>query len=146
MRQFWYLTKGKLNERGTDLRAFSKAPRAGTPFIAVDYDRKARAFKLYDDNGNFIREYSDETIEPRRYRDHPLDRAYNPEYMARESPDLGSVVHAELHKMRFERGLSGNGKELNESPHRMMDDYVDRKKKTTKAKPKRKPVKKCKCK
>jgi len=143
MRQFWYLTKGKLNERGTDLRSFSKAPKAGIPFVAVDYDRKNRVFKLYDDNGNFIREYSDETIEPRRYKDHPLNRAHNPEYVARESPDLSHVIHRELHKMRFERG--SEGEEIGESPYRMMDDYVDRKKKTA-SKPKRKPVKKCKCK
>jgi hypothetical protein len=31
-------------------------------------------------------------------------------------------------------------------PHRMMDEYVDRKKKSAKPKPKRKIIKKCKCK
>lgn len=147
MRQFWYLTKGKL-KNGTDLRAYSKAPRAGTPFIAVDYDRKSGSFKLYDDNGNFIRAYKDETIEPRSYRDHPLDKMYNPELAARNYPDLGNVVHAELHKMRFERGYGDSG-ERNEAPYRMMDEYVDRKKKTSKAKPKRKVAKKkkgCGCK
>jgi len=141
MRQFWYLTKGKLNERGTDLRVFSKPPKEGTPFIGVDFDHKKRVFKFYDDNNKLIREYKDEILErdPHQYRD----------YLSREYPDLRDVIYAELNKMKFERGSSGEEKIRDKTPYRIIDDYIDRKKKSAKTKSKRKPkkvVKKCKCK
>lgn len=150
MRQYWYLTKGSLGKKGPfkglDVRAFSKPPAEG-PYITMDYDRKNEHMIFKDEAGNLLRKYDTVELGGDKYSDHPYkydaSMGYGPEHNARNDPYIQEIAHRLLNKMRFERGYVQRDEMFEGEPHRMMSEYVDRKKKkTAKPKPKRKVTKK----
>jgi hypothetical protein len=138
--QYWYLTKGSLGKHGTELRAFSKPPKSGS-YLITDYDRINSKFIIMDSNGNNLGYYPVDDLENNRRKDHAYDKVLNPGLLSRDDPFVRDILHRELNKIRFKEGYPEVNREP-EIPYRMIEDYVDRKKKSTSAKPKRKPAKK----